>query len=67
MPTPESFHHLTLTVTDLALSVAWYEETLGLTRAADREGPGWTRALMRSPSGLMIGLTEHEATAAGDR
>lgn len=70
MPEPTAFHHLTLTVTDLARSVAWYELALGLTKVADRAGEGWTRALLRAPSGhsaLMIGLTQHLGTARGDR
>ena len=65
MPTPEGFHHVTLTVADLARSVEWYERALAITKVADREGDGWVRALLRSPSGFMIGLTEHDATVAG--
>jgi len=64
MPTPEGFHHVTLTVADLARSVEWYERALAITKVADREGDGWVRALLRSPSGFMIGLTEHDATVA---
>lgn len=66
MRSPAAFHHLTLTVTDLARSIAWYESVLGMTKAADREGPGWVRALMRTEGGLVIGLTVHEG-APGDR
>ncbi len=62
MKSPATFHHVTLTVTDLARSVDWYERVLGMTKVADREGPTWTRALMRSEGGLVIGLTVHEGT-----
>ena len=59
-------HHVTLTVTDLS-SVEWYERVLHIPKVANRTGDGWVRALLRSPSGLMIGLTEHDATVAGAR
>ena len=54
MTTPATFHHITLTVTDLPRSVEWYERVLGMTKVADREGPTWKRALMRSEGGLVI-------------
>jgi len=63
---PATFHHVTLTVTDLGRSIDWYERVLGMTKVADREGPTWNRALMRSEGGLVIGLTAHEGTG-GDR
>lgn len=67
MPSADRFHHVTLTVTNLESSVRWYEDALGLTRVADRQGDGWTRALLRSPTGLVIGLTQHHATGSSDR
>jgi glyoxylase I family protein len=67
MPEPGSFHHVTLSVTNLIRSAEWYARALGLARVAEREGDGWIRALMRAPSGLMVGLTEHTATNPGDR
>jgi len=63
---PSTFHHVTLSVTDLPRSVDWYEQVLGMSKAADREGATWTRALMRSEGGLVISLTAHEGTQ-GDR
>lgn len=66
MPTPTGFHHLTLTVTDLGRSSIWYQRVLGIEKVADRVGDGWTRVLLRAPSGFMIGLTEHGSTAPGD-
>lgn len=65
MPTPDGFHHLTLTVTDLARSAAWYQSVLNLEKVADRVGDGWTRVLLRGQDGFTVGLTEHEATLAG--
>jgi catechol 2,3-dioxygenase-like lactoylglutathione lyase family enzyme len=67
MPTPQGVHHVTLTVTDLERSSAWYQRVLNIDKVADRSGDGWTRVLLRTASGFMIGLTEHDATANGDR
>jgi hypothetical protein len=64
MRSPATFHHITLTVTDLPRSIDWYERVLGMTKVADREGPTWKRALMRSEGGLVIGLTAHEGTGS---
>jgi glyoxylase I family protein len=66
MKSPARFHHVTLTVTDLSRSIDWYERVLGMTKVADREGPTWKRALMRSEGGLVISLTAHDGTG-GDR
>jgi glyoxylase I family protein len=59
-------HHVTLTVSDLGASSAWYQEVLGLEVVAEREGTGWRRVLLKRSAGLMIGLTEHETTAGDD-
>ncbi|TAM86273.1 MAG: VOC family protein [Jatrophihabitans sp.] len=67
MPTARALSHVTLTVTDLEASVAWYGRALGLARGPDMSGPGWRRTLMLGPSGLVIGLQAHERTAASDR
>jgi catechol 2,3-dioxygenase-like lactoylglutathione lyase family enzyme len=62
MKSPAGFHHVTLTVTDLPRSIDWYERVLGMTKVSDREGPTWSRAVMRSEGGLVIALTVHEST-----
>jgi catechol 2,3-dioxygenase-like lactoylglutathione lyase family enzyme len=67
MPKADALSHVTLTVTDLDTSVAWYERTLGLTHGMDMAGPGWRRALMVADSGLVIGLQMHERTSKQDR
>jgi catechol 2,3-dioxygenase-like lactoylglutathione lyase family enzyme len=59
-------HHVTLTVGDLGASSAWYQKALGLEVVAEREGAGWRRVLLKRSAGLMIGLTEHDATASDD-
>lgn len=59
-------HHLTLSVTDVERSAAWYQELLGPAEVTTREGPGWVRRRMAWPTGIVIGVTRHEATADGD-
>lgn len=62
-----AFHHLSLTVTDLARSTAWYTEVLGLVVVAEFDGAGFRRARLRPPAGgVTLTLTRHEASS-GDR
>ena len=66
MKSPSTFHHLTLTVTDLPRSVDWYERVFGMAKVAEREGPTWTRALDAiTEDGSVIGLTGARRRAAG--
>ncbi|HWC11493.1 MAG TPA: VOC family protein [Acidimicrobiales bacterium] len=61
------YHHLGLTVTDLARSVKWYCEVLGLETEREIEGRGFRRVRLRSPGGgLTLSLTAHQA-GAGER
>jgi len=59
-------HHVTLTVLDAERSAEWYQRVLGPADAVTRAGDGWHRIRMAWPDGLVIGVTAHEATAAGD-
>ncbi|MFZ4510582.1 MAG: VOC family protein [Candidatus Nanopelagicales bacterium] len=59
-------HHVTLTVLDAEQSAEWYQRVLGPAEAITRAGDGWHRIRMAWPDGLVIGVTAHEATAAGD-
>ncbi len=70
-PTPPDLpapliHHLTLTVTDVERSAAWYQSLLGPAVTVRREGPGWVRVRMQWSGGLVIGVTAHDRSAAGD-
>jgi len=67
MPAVTTISHVTLTVTDLDASVAWYHRALGLRRVRDMAGPGWRRVLLGNGAGLVIGLQSHDRTPAGDR
>lgn len=67
MPTVTAISHITLTVTDLDASIAWYERALGLHRVRDMSGPGWRRTLLQGGPGIILGLQAHDRTTPGDR
>ena len=60
-------HHVALSVTSAERSADWYQRLLGEAAIIHRQGEGWTRIRMQWESGLVIGVTEHAATPAGDR
>lgn len=62
-PVPRVVHHVTLTVTDAARSADWYQSLLGPASVVERRGDTWRRLRMQWPSGLVIGVTQHQATA----
>ena len=66
MPHVPLIHHITLTVTDVTRSADWYQKLLGEAVIVEREGDGWKRIRMNFPSGLVIGVSQHDATPAGD-
>lgn len=62
MPTITGIHHVSLTVTDLARSVAWYTDVLGFAVDADVEGDTFRRTRLRHPDApLVLTLTRHSA------
>lgn len=55
------YHHLSLSVTDLGKSTAWYQQVLGLDVAAEIEGDGFRRTRLRAAgSGVTLTLTAHD-------
>ncbi len=61
------YHHVSLSVTDLAKSTQWYTDALGLEIAAEMERTGFRRTRLRAPgSGLTLTLTWHQQQS-GDR
>ena len=55
------YHHLSLSVTDLAKSAEWYRDVLGLEIDAAIEGAGFRRTRLRAPgSGVTLALTSHD-------
>jgi glyoxylase I family protein len=56
-----TIHHVGITVTDLARSVAWYCDVLGMVPVMEESYPGGrTVVLFRPGSAVDIGLDEHE-------
>lgn len=67
MPQITGYHHLNVTVTDVARSAAWYTEVLGFTTVKEFERDGYIKVVMAHPgSRTMFGLTGHGARASGD-
>lgn len=65
MPAISAVHHLSLTVTDLAKSVAWYRDVLGFTIDAEIERETFRRTRLRHPDcELILTLTRHLASAS---
>ncbi len=64
---PPVVHHVSISVTDSEASARWYQLLLGEASLIRRSGPDWVRVRMQWESGLVIGATQHSATAVGDR
>jgi glyoxylase I family protein len=62
-----SIHHVSLTVTDLDRSVAWYKKVLGLAELMREEHPdgnGFAIVLGKPDFSLCVGLHAHSANAS---
>ena len=67
MPAIAGYHHLSVTVTDIERSTAWYTEVLGFTKARDFERDGFRKVLLVHPSsGTVFGFTDHRDRGSGD-
>jgi glyoxylase I family protein len=61
-PTRPSLHHIAITVTDLAASVAWYERVFGVTEQMEVPHPGGTGKILADDSWqLVFALHRHDA------
>jgi glyoxylase I family protein len=60
-------HHITLSVSDVDASVAWYQALFGAAELVTREGEGWKRTRLSWPNmeNLRIGLMSHDGTNDG--
>ncbi len=60
-------HHLTLTVVSIEESLKWYQGLFGEAILLNRDGATWKRMRAQWPSGLILGFTEHNNTARGEK
>ncbi len=65
VPALAAIHHVSLTVSDIEASEAWYERVLGLARAFVEphhgESTGYAVVMHRPGSSLFVGLDKHQA------
>lgn len=60
------YHHLSLSVVDLARSARWYREVLTMDIETEFDGAGFRRARLRTPNGeVTLTLTAHEERLPG--
>jgi glyoxylase I family protein len=59
--------HVALTVTDLAVSVPWYERLLGTKPVLDEDTNGYHHTVYLLPGGTLLALHQHPATEGQDR
>ena len=67
MPTIAGIHHISVTVTDIERSVAWYGQVLGLEHLLDEKHPdggGYAVVLGKPDWSMAIGLHVHDANGA---
>ena len=67
MPDIASIHHISLTVTDVDRSVAWYKEVLGLDELMREEHPdggGYAIILGKPDFSMCVGLHTHSENAS---
>lgn len=59
--------HVSLTVTDLTRSTAWYREVMGFEEIWSLERHGYKKVILSdSASGIIFSLTEHGERSSGD-
>lgn len=58
--------HLAVTVTDLAVSVPWYERLFGVAPAMDEDTNGFHHTVFPLAGGMLFGLHAHPGTDADD-
>ena len=54
--------HIALTVTDLAVSVPWYERLLGTKPVLDEDTAGYHHTVYQLPGGTLLALHQHSST-----
>lgn len=66
MPPRASIHHVSVSVTDLDASTAFYTRLLGAEQVGARETAAWRKTLVGT-DGFLMSLTQHAATVDGAR
>lgn len=61
MPHLTGIDHVALTVSDLAVSVPFYERLLGMSPATTMTDGPFTRRVFALPGGQGLGLTQHDS------
>ena len=64
MPSISAIHHVSVTVTDIERSVAWYSEVLGLEKLMEEkhpDGAGYAIVLGKPDWSLCVGIHVHDA------
>lgn len=67
MPDIASIHHVSVTVTDVDRSVAWYKDVLGLAELMKEDHPdgnGYAIVLGKPDFSLCVGLHTHSSNAS---
>jgi catechol-2,3-dioxygenase len=59
--------HVALTVTDLAVSVPWYERLLGLKPVLDEDTGSFHHTVYQLPGGALFGLHQHPGRGGSER
>ena len=67
MPAIQGFHHVALTVSDLARSSAWYERTFGASKLAETELFDGHPIVLNAVGPVLIGLHRDNRVEDGDR
>ncbi len=66
MPTISGIDHIALTVTDLTVSLAFYENVLGLSASVTMTDGSFTRCVLALPGRTHLGLTQHQTGSGCD-
>ncbi|MDQ2755073.1 MAG: VOC family protein [Actinomycetota bacterium] len=66
MPTITGIDHIALTVTDLTVSLAFYESVMNLRPQGTMTDGPFTRCVLALPGSTHLGLTQHDAGSGRD-
>ena len=67
MPGNPAHGHVALTVSDLAVSVPWYQNLLGSEPVLDEDTGPFRHVVFALPGGVLLGLHEFPEGTGGDR